>query len=168
MAPMTYYWVLQTETRGVKSVDVIETATTARPSFENTYSTELGLYGPYSMLAAADMKVLALGGTPAATSQSGYSGTAVQNAAGQEVGVVNPQTGQYISTGNSDTNPGISIPGLSQIGDFFSRLTQASTWLRVLEAILGAGLILVGLAHLAGNTQVGRTAKTIATRAALL
>lgn len=60
------------------------------------------------------------------------------------------------------------LGALGSIGDFFGRLTQANTWLRIGEAILAGGLILVGLAHLAGNTAAGRTARKIATRAALL
>jgi hypothetical protein len=64
-----------------------------------------------------------------------------------------------------------SIPGLSglaAIGDFFSRLTEGSTWIRVLEMVLGAGLVLVGLAHAASGTPAGRAAKSVAVKAALL
>jgi hypothetical protein len=43
---------------------------------------------------------------------------------------------------------GISLTGLSAIGDFFSRLTQAHTWERIAEALLGVILIAVGLAHM--------------------
>lgn len=51
-----------------------------------------------------------------------------------------------------------SVPGLSAIGDFFGRLAQASTWIRVAEVILGAGLIIVSLARLAAGTPVGQAA----------
>lgn len=41
-----------------------------------------------------------------------------------------------------------TIPGLAQIGDFFSRLTEANTWLRIGEGILGIVLIAIGIARL--------------------
>jgi hypothetical protein len=40
------------------------------------------------------------------------------------------------------------LTGLAAIGDFFSRLTQASTWLRIGEGILGLLLIAVGTARM--------------------
>jgi hypothetical protein len=41
-----------------------------------------------------------------------------------------------------------AIPGLAQIGDFFQRITQGNTWLRIGEGLLGIILIAVGLAHM--------------------
>lgn len=41
-----------------------------------------------------------------------------------------------------------SVPGLSQIGTFFSSLGQANTWIRVGEVLLGFILIAVGLARI--------------------
>lgn len=41
-----------------------------------------------------------------------------------------------------------AIPGVAQIGDFFQRITQANTWLRIGEGLLGIILIAVGLAHM--------------------
>jgi hypothetical protein len=52
-----------------------------------------------------------------------------------------------------------TFPGLAQIGGFFSRLTQANTWLRIAEVLLGVGLIIVSLAKLADGTSVGNTAQ---------
>lgn len=80
-------------------------------------------------------------------------------------------TGNYpanVTGSGNESSITQTIPGLAQIGDFFSRLAQANTWLRVAETILGIGLILVGLAHLGGNTHIGRAATKIATSAALL
>jgi hypothetical protein len=51
-----------------------------------------------------------------------------------------------------------SLTGLNAIGEFFSRLTNASTWIRVAEVLLGTGLIIVSLAALAADTPVGRAA----------
>lgn len=40
------------------------------------------------------------------------------------------------------------LGGLAAIGDFFSRLTEASTWERIGQVALGLLLIAVGVAHL--------------------
>lgn len=40
------------------------------------------------------------------------------------------------------------LSGLAAIGDFFSRLSQANTWLRIGEGLLGIILIAVGLAKM--------------------
>lgn len=42
------------------------------------------------------------------------------------------------------------LSGLQAIGDFFSRLTQANTWLRVGEVVLGVMLITSGILKLTG------------------
>ena len=56
-----------------------------------------------------------------------------------------------------------SIPGLSQIGNFFGTLTQANTWERVGMGILGVMLIGVGVAKLTGADKVvEEAAKTAA------
>jgi hypothetical protein len=60
------------------------------------------------------------------------------------------------------------LGGLAAIGDFFQRLTQASTWIRAAEVVLGLGLIIVGLAHLASGTAVGRAAMKAGKAAAIL
>jgi hypothetical protein len=61
-----------------------------------------------------------------------------------------------------------TFSGLAAIGDFFSRLTKANTWIRVAEVVLGAGLIIVGLAHLASGTAVGKAATKAGKAVALL
>jgi hypothetical protein len=40
------------------------------------------------------------------------------------------------------------LPGLQQVGSFFSALSQGNTWVRVAEGLLGIILIAVGLARL--------------------
>lgn len=45
------------------------------------------------------------------------------------------------------TNP---LSGLAAIGDFFSRLTDATTWIRVGKVLVGGVLLIVGLAHMTG------------------
>lgn len=66
------------------------------------------------------------------------------------------------------TGSATGLSGLASIGDFFGRLTQGATWIRALELLLGAGLVLVGLAHAAGGTPAGRAAKRVAVKAAIL
>lgn len=70
------------------------------------------------------------------------------------------------------TGPGLSLPnplsGLESVSGFFSTLTQANTWIRVAEVLLGAALLIIGLAKLASGTEVGKAAKGIAMKAALL
>lgn len=57
---------------------------------------------------------------------------------------------------------------LSTIGQFFSRLGQANTWLRIGEFLLGSALIVVGAAHLMSNTPMGRAAAGVVKKAAIL
>ena len=49
--------------------------------------------------------------------------------------------------------PQNAIPGLSSIGDFFQRLTQANTWIRIAKAVVGGALVLIGLAHMTGASD---------------
>jgi hypothetical protein len=56
--------------------------------------------------------------------------------------------------------PGIS--GLAAIGDFFARLTEASTWIRVGEFVAGALILYIGLKAIVapeGQRVASRTAK---------
>lgn len=60
---------------------------------------------------------------------------------------------------NAVSNP---LAGLASIGDFFARLTQASTWLRLGEGILGIILIAVGVARMTHAVPVAtKIAKAI-------
>jgi hypothetical protein len=43
------------------------------------------------------------------------------------------------------------LPGLPQIGSFFSALTQGATWIRVAEVLIGGILLLIGLNKAFGN-----------------
>lgn len=75
----------------------------------------------------------------------------------------NPVTDLTTAAKDSQT-----FSGLAAIGDFFSRLTQASTWIRVAEVLLGLALITVGLAHIASGTAAGRAALKAGKAAAIL
>lgn len=160
----SYYWVLETDTRGVKSMTIEGPySMTAKPSYSNPYSSLVGLYGPYTSIQAADAKIQALGGQPNPNaSQSGTGDVPVANSKGQETGTNNPSTGQTTSTGNQDTNPGVDIPGLAQIGAFFAALSEANTWIRVAKVVIGGTLVVVGLAHITGaDNAVAKAARRI-------
>ncbi len=66
------------------------------------------------------------------------------------------QQGPLGTGGGSISNP------LASLGKFFGALGQASTWTRVAEVLIGAALIIVGLARLGGNSQIVRTAGKVA------
>jgi hypothetical protein len=51
-----------------------------------------------------------------------------------------------------------NIPGLAQIGAFFSDLTQRNLWLRLLKVGAGFALIVIGVIHLSGHTLTGTVA----------
>ena len=58
--------------------------------------------------------------------------------------------------------------GLDAIGDFFNKLGQAGTWIRVAEVLLGLGLLIVGISKLASGTPIGNAAATAGKAAAIL
>lgn len=71
--------------------------------------------------------------------------------------------GAGVAVGLGDA-AGISNPltGLAAIGDFFQRLTQKSTWVRIAEVVLGLLLVVVGLSKLSGvSSAVVKTAKAV-------
>lgn len=80
--------------------------------------------------------------------------------AGAAPSISTPQSPLAASVGNS-------LDWLSNIADFFSRLSEANTWIRVAEFVLGGALVLVGVAHVAKGTQVGQTAAKVAKTAGL-
>ena len=61
------------------------------------------------------------------------------------------------------------LTGINAIGDFFSRLTNPHTWLRIAEGLVGIAFLVIGLNALlknpigkvAGATPVGRVAKAV-------
>lgn len=60
------------------------------------------------------------------------------------------------------TNAVGNATGLTAIGDFFSRLTQANTWIRAAEVVLGVVLLAIGIARITdavpAATRIARTA----------
>jgi hypothetical protein len=57
------------------------------------------------------------------------------------------------------------LTGINAVGDFFSRLTEAQTWTRVGEVLLGGILVYAGVRALShGSPTVGANARKTATR----
>jgi hypothetical protein len=143
-------WFYNTESGALTSAGSVQT-------FLQQFQGDIGLGAGWHQLpipstdtgvqAAAEAVKLYPGGTAPTTSVK----TQASNAASQAL-----------------TGSATGLSGLSAIGDFFGRLTQANTWIRVLEMILGVGLVIVGMAHAAAGTPAGRAAKRVATTAALL
>lgn len=52
-----------------------------------------------------------------------------------------------------------AVPGLTDIGDFFHRLTEGSTWVRVGEFLFAGILLYVGIKAVTSQTPVGNAAK---------
>lgn len=73
---------------------------------------------------------------------------------GKNVAAAEGGLGKFVKTAekaiaNTNFLPGGGLlSGLAAIGDFFARLTEASTWIRVAEVAIGLGLVVVGVAHL--------------------
>lgn len=83
-----------------------------------------GSGGPYPTKAQADSALQALNGV-IATPEPLVPGTKIQVP--------------------SIPNP---LSGIAAVGDFFQRLTQASTWLRIFEIVIGVLLVGVGIASM--------------------
>lgn len=76
----------------------------------------------------------------------GYKGPYPTKAAAQAEAAAQTKT----ATSTEVSTPDVSLPGLSQVGDFFQRLTQGNTWIRVAKVIVGGMLLIVGLVHITG------------------
>jgi hypothetical protein len=145
----------------------VPTAADARSEAHDTGTTETG---PYATQAAAQA---ALGGKAPAPSPGGGSGqwwvviksgsstmTVLQSAskpagyatvfgpfptraAAQKIAGIAPEPPHLGITGNP------SVPGgLTAIGDFFTKIGDRATWVRVAKVVIGAIMIIAGLAKL--------------------
>lgn len=79
----------------------------------------------------------------------------------QNASAPGPFPGTSISPGGGITtsNP---LSGLASVGDFFSRLGQANTWIRVGEVVLGLVLLAVGVARITHAVPAAtKIAKTV-------
>lgn len=101
------------------------------------------------------------GAAPPVGNANGYSNRLLATAAAAKYNA-NPQ----LSAGpplapNAAKVPGLGnltnpLAGVNAIGDFFNRLTQPNTWVRVGEVGAGVLLIYLGLSATMRNTEVGR------------
>ena len=74
----------------------------------------------------------------------------------QEIGAGAGAAAETGSLGGLSPTPQVSNPldYLQSIGDFFSRLSEANTWIRLAKIVIGTGLIVVGVAHLVGAGKI--------------
>lgn len=78
------------------------------------------------------------------------------------------------TTASSSGNPTVSnapvnpLGGLAGIGDFFGRLTEASTWVRVGEVVLGLVLLAVGIARITHAVPIATKIAGVAAKGAVL
>jgi hypothetical protein len=114
------------------------TNTTTKPTVTTANITGLSAIvgGPYATQAAA---TAAANGDASTT--SGLPGT----------------TKPAVTSSTVNSSNG-SLPNLlsweSGLATFLSDLTSSSTWIRVAEVVIGGVLLIVGLAHITGATQV--------------
>jgi hypothetical protein len=66
------------------------------------------------------------------------------------------------------TNAAANATGLTAIGDFFSRLGQANTWIRAGEVVLGLVLLAVGVARLTNAVPIATKIAGVAAKGAIL
>ena len=61
---------------------------------------------------------------------------------------------------NPTTAASDQIPGLQQIGDFFTSLDSKNTWVRVVKVVIGGALLIAGIVRMSGaGAAVGKAAK---------
>lgn len=60
----------------------------------------------------------------------------------------------------NDIGAAANLAGVGAIGDFFNRLTQGNTWLRVGEVVVGLMILYIGLKATTAQTPVGNAVKS--------
>lgn len=104
-----------------------------------------GWHGPYPTEAAAD-------------AHAGVTGAKTLNNS-------NPLTAANNALNNTVQNAVPAVGSIADVGDFFHRLTEASTWTRVGEVVLGGILVYAGVRALThGSSTVGVGARQSATK----
>lgn len=168
------YWVLL-EGRGQGQNLYIE-QNGDRPTPSSPYMS-FSVHGPYTLQQAANyakslggetVDLVNSAGTPIGTvdvtksvaTQSGNIGPTVENTSGSS------ENARVKAAGGTTGTPLPSIPNpldaLKSIGDFFGRLTEASTWIRIGKVLVGGALLLIGLAHITGaDNQIANAARNV-------
>jgi hypothetical protein len=129
---------------------------TARTEPEVTGGSDIvAVTGPYSSRASAlaelDLRagMHALTGLPAI---GAITGAALGAAASGLTGNVTSPSANAIATGET---AGTSVA--NPLSGLIAALTSRNTWIRIAEGVLGVGLIIAAVSHLAANTNVGNT-----------
>lgn len=136
---MANWWALSNSQGATVKWDFVESQnapaqTTAWPN---------AAIGPFPTEAAA--KAAINSATPSTIGGLGATGTGL-SAAASEAAKIPPFT------------------GIAAIGDFFGRLTEGNTWLRIGEGLLGIILIAVALGKLSGLEDTAKTAAAAAVK----
>jgi hypothetical protein len=61
---------------------------------------------------------------------------------------------QHAGTGGPLPTPTNPLTGLAAIGDFFTKIGQRETWIRVAEFVIGGGLIYIGIHAMSKGTAI--------------
>lgn len=69
---------------------------------------------------------------------------------GTTVGIIGTAAATSAGGGLPGTSLGNPLSGIQAVGDFFARLTDLNTWIRVGEFVLGALLLIAGALRLSG------------------
>lgn len=119
--------------------------------------------GPYPSASAAKNAAQGLLGSQSLTGWQGdlaVLGGAL-GAAGSMAGGGSPSPSAISGGESAGESAGTSsLAGLADIGDLAHRLTEAATWERVGEVLLGGILLYAGVKALASGTAVGNAAKS--------
>lgn len=105
---------------------------------------------------------------PNATAMGPYPTQAAAKAAADSQNAGQAGLNKAAGAAADATASATGLGGIASIGQFFDRLTEGNTWIRVGEVLLGLALVVVGTAKLFGNTAVGKTATKAAKLGALL
>lgn len=122
------------------------------PWFYNSYSGELTHASGVDALAYEAAIHTGTGWHELKIADSATEQQAAAEAVKEVPGGTKPTTSVAQGVGNAAVNNPVTnaIPGLSQVGDFFSALTQANTWIRVAKVVFGGVLLVIGIAHITG------------------
>jgi hypothetical protein len=102
------------------------------------------------------------GGPPGAGNTNGYTNRLEAQAAAAKFNAnpepaAGPAMAPSVAPTKGLTNP---LSGVNAIGDFFNRLTQPNTWIRVGEVVAGLLLIYVGVNALMRDTAAGKAVQS--------
>jgi hypothetical protein len=76
------------------------------------------------------------------------------------IGAATPGGLPTVGPGGNILNPVTDLGGISAIGDFFNRLTEPNTWVRVGEVVAGLLLVYIGLNATMRDTAAGKAINT--------